>query len=138
MAYPRASTSSACTPAAGRRSVGSPSRAEPAVNPSPSAPRPRGGARRRARAVGLALAWILAAGPAHAVQVTCGNASGLAGQTIDVTVSTSSLTGAGVVALQFALQFNANILTPTAILESGTLTGAAAWNNATFSVQPPS
>jgi len=84
-------------------------------------------------ALGVALA---SATPAWAVLVTCGNGSGLAGQTIEITLSTDNVTGLGIQSLQFDLTYNQNIVTPVGVSEAGTSTGTAGWNNATFSVTP--
>ncbi len=89
------------------------------------------------RAALLVLAVALAgAAPARAVQVTSGNGSGLAGQTVEITISTDSVTGLGIQSLQFDLTYNQNIVTPVGVSETGTSTGAAGWNNATFGVTP--
>ncbi|MEQ1833446.1 MAG: Ig-like domain-containing protein, partial [Candidatus Eisenbacteria bacterium] len=88
------------------------------------------------------LGWSLAAiafvpPPAHAAQVQCGSASGLAGATIDIPITSSTpLTGLGVLALQFELNYNPAIATPIAIVQTGSLTGTAGWSAAEFSVQP--
>lgn len=82
----------------------------------------------------LAAAALLAPVPAAAVQVTTGTGSGLAGQTVDITLSTTSLSGLGVTSIQFDLSYNASIVTATDVLETGTATGAAGWNNPTFNV----
>lgn len=82
-----------------------------------------------------ALAALLAAArPAEAVRVTANNASGMAGQTVDVAITTTSLTGFDVRSLQFALTYNANHVTATDVLEAGHLTGVAGWGDATFGV----
>lgn len=74
--------------------------------------------------------------PAQAVQVSAVSTSGLAGATVDVAINTSTLTGAQVRAFQFEFSFNPSVVTPTAVLETGALTGSAAWGAAEFSVQP--
>lgn len=88
-------------------------------------------------AAGAALTGLaLLAAPAAAVQVTCSSPSGLAGGTVDVAINTTTLTGQGVLAFQFELNYNPAVVTPTAVLEAGALTGAAGWGAAEFSVQP--
>ena len=102
-------------------------------------PHPRSETPRRARRGAwfvLALA-LLAAGaprPADAVQVTTGAGSGLAGQTVDITLSTGNLTGLGIVSLQFDLTYFANRVTAVDVIEAGTSVGAAGWGDATFNV----
>ncbi len=87
-----------------------------------------------AGAFAAALLAALLAGPAHAIAVACGNISGLAGAVVDVPVSTASVTALGVLSFQFEISYNPSVVTPTAVLETGTLPGTAGWNNATFSV----
>lgn len=72
--------------------------------------------------------------PAAAVQVTIGAASGMAGQSVDVNVNTSSLTGLDVRSFQFAVTYNASLLTATDVIEAGTMVEAAGWGQATFQV----
>src|SRR6266487_2191207 len=85
----------------------------------------------------LALAVALSsAAPARAVLVTCGNGSGLAGQTVEITLSTDTVTGLGIQSLQFDLTYNQAIVTAVGVSEAGTSTGAAGWSNATFNVTP--
>jgi hypothetical protein len=86
-------------------------------------------------ALGLAAVLALAA-PAGAVRVTCGNGSGQAGQTVDIAVTTTDLTGWNVRAFQFDLTYNQNLVTVTDVLEAGTLPDAAGWGDATFGVLP--
>ena len=86
-------------------------------------------------AAALALgAALFPAARSGAAVVTAGTGSGLAGATVDITISTTDLTGLGVTSLQFDLTYNASIVTATNVLEIGTMTGAAGWNNPTFSV----
>jgi len=85
--------------------------------------------------IGLA-ATILFAAPAGAVRITAGTGSGLAGQTVDIAISTTSLTGLNVQSFQFDLTYNGSVITATDVLETGTLVGAAGWGDATFNVTP--
>jgi uncharacterized protein YjdB len=79
----------------------------------------------------LALAALAGlAPPAAAVQITAGSGSGLPGTTVDITISTTDLTGLGVYAFQFSMSFTASRLTVVDVLEAGTLT--AGWGDATF------
>jgi len=85
----------------------------------------------------LALAAALAvagAGSAWAVTVTAGNGSGLAGQTVDIAINTTSTSGLNIRSLQFDLSYNAAYVTATDVLEAGDLVGTAGWGNATFNV----
>jgi hypothetical protein len=85
--------------------------------------------------LGVAFAVLaLGAAPAGAVQVTCGSTSGLAGQTVEVAINTASLTGLHVRSFQFVITYPPTVVTPVSVSETGTLAGAAAWNNATFGV----
>lgn len=76
----------------------------------------------------MALA-ALAAGvpPAHAVAVSPGPGSGLAGQTVDIDINTASLTGLNVYSLQFTLNYSNTVVTPTSLITTGSLTAAAGW-----------
>jgi hypothetical protein len=85
--------------------------------------------------LGLAATTLFAA-PAGAVRITAGNGSGLAGQTVDIAISTTTLTGANVQSFQFDLTYNTNLVTATDVLETGTLVSAAGWGDATFNVTP--
>ncbi len=84
---------------------------------------------------GMVLA-ALAAGalPAHAVAVSAGSGSGLAGQTIDIDINTASLTGLGVTSLQFTLSYNNAVVTATNVVTTGSMTAAAGWAAPAFSV----
>ena len=82
----------------------------------------------------VALGGLLAAGPATAVTVTCGTASGLAGQTVTVSLATTDLTGLNVMAYQFRIAYNAGVVTASGVNTAGTLTGAAGWATPTFNV----
>lgn len=91
----------------------------------------------RASVSGSWLALCLVPTSAHAAVVTCGSGSGLAGNTVDIAIaSPTTLTGLGVLALQFELNYNPAVITPVAVIQTGTLTGTAAWSAAEFSVQP--
>jgi len=86
----------------------------------------------------LALAMLAGAAaaprPATAVTVTMGTTSGLAGQTVDLAINTTDLTGLGVVSYQFALNYNASVVTAVNVNTAGTLTGTAGWSTPTFNV----
>ena len=82
----------------------------------------------------VALGGLLAAGPATAVTVTCGTASGLAGQSVTVSLTSTDLTGLNVTAYQFRLAYNSAVVTATGVSTIGTLTGAAGWATPTFNV----
>lgn len=84
-------------------------------------------AARGAAALGLALAWFAWAGPALAVQVSPGSGYAYAGQTVDIAVQTTRLTGLGVLSYQFSLGYPAHLLTATEIVTDGTLTATAGW-----------
>ncbi len=86
-------------------------------------------------AAALALAALAAgAAPARAVLVSAGTGSGLAGQTVDVDVSTTDLTGLGVVSLQFRLAYNNTVVTAVDVITTGTLLEAAGWGAPAFNV----
>ncbi len=82
------------------------------------------------------LAGALAAGPASAVTITCGSGSGLAGQTVSISITSSDLTGLNVTSYQFVLSYDPNQVTATGVDVSGTLTAAAGWSTPTFAVLP--
>jgi hypothetical protein len=82
----------------------------------------------------IALAALLAARPARAVVVTCGNGSGIGGQTVTITLSTDNVTGLNITSLQFEITYNPAIVTAVGVSEAGTSTGTAGWGNATFGV----
>jgi len=85
----------------------------------------------------LLLAALALAAPARAVQV--GIATGIpgtVGDTLDVAVSTSDLTGQEVYSYEMDLTYNANGLTLIDVIESGSLT--ASWGDAAFSTGPGS
>jgi len=82
----------------------------------------------------VALGGLLAAGPATAATLTCGTASGLAGQTVTVSLSTTDLTGLNVMSYQFRIAYNASVVTATGVSTSGTLTGTAGWATPAFNV----
>lgn len=77
---------------------------------------------------------LFTAAPAAAVQVTTGTGSGIAGQTVDITIGTGNLTGLGIQSFQFSLSYNANLVTATDVIEAGTAVGNAGWGDATFGV----
>jgi hypothetical protein len=82
----------------------------------------------------VALGGLLAAGPATAATLTCGTASGLAGQTVTVSLSTTDLTGLGVTSYQFRVAYNAGVVTASGVSTVGTLTGTAGWATPMFNV----
>ncbi len=88
----------------------------------------------RAPAWAAALLVLAFAGPATAATLTCGTASGLAGQTVTVSLTTSDLTALGVTSYQFDLGYNASVVTATGVSTSGTITAAAGWATPSFSV----
>ena len=75
------------------------------------------------------LAAALASSPAAAVSITCGSGSGLAGQTLDIGISTTDLTGLNVRSYQFALTYDPNQVTAQNAITAGTITGAAGWTS---------
>jgi hypothetical protein len=85
-------------------------------------------------AFGFAIAMLVAAAPAHAVRVSTGTGSGLAGQTVDIDVNTTSVTGLGVQSLQFSLNYNNNVVTAVDVITPGSLTAAASWAAPQFHV----
>jgi hypothetical protein len=88
---------------------------------------------RLARAAGLAVAiGLIGAAPAGAVQVTCGSGSGLAGETVEITLSTGDLTGLGIHSFQFDLAYNSSVATAVGTSVAGTTAGSAGWGNATI------
>src|SRR5262249_25198720 len=80
------------------------------------------------------VAVVAAASPARAVRTTLGTATGYAGQTVLVNLTTTSLTGLNVRSFQFDITYNANVATATAVVESSTIVSSAGWGDATFSV----
>ena len=89
---------------------------------------------RRILGTAAVAAALLLASPAAAVQVGIGAASGMAGQTVDVNITTSNLTGLNVRSFQFEVTYNANLITATDVIEAGTLVGSAGWGDAIFNV----
>lgn len=77
---------------------------------------------------------VAAATPAAAVRITAGTGVGLAGQPVDIDIMASDLTGLGVLSYQFALSYNASLVTAVDVLEAGSLPQAASWGEATFNV----
>jgi len=86
-------------------------------------------------AIAVAAACVLPAA-AGAVVATCGNGSGIAGQVVEITVSTDNLTGLGVRSFQFQISYNASVVTAVGVSETGTSPGTAGWNHATIGVDP--
>lgn len=82
----------------------------------------------------LVLALTFFAPRAEAVQVTTGAGSGVAGQTVDITLSTGNLTGLNIYSLQFDLTYNAGLISATDVIEASTAVGNAGWGDATFNV----
>jgi hypothetical protein len=74
------------------------------------------------------------AGPVSALQLSAGSGSGAAGQTVDIAITSGSTTGLGVLSFTFDVTYNANLVTATDVLESGTLVGTAGWGDAVFNV----
>ncbi|MFN8587567.1 MAG: Ig-like domain-containing protein [Candidatus Eisenbacteria bacterium] len=91
----------------------------------------------RALTLGVMLALAASAagaGTARAVALSMASASGQAGQTVDVDVNTASMTGLGVLSAQFTVTYNANFLTATDVITTGTLAAAAGWAAPAFNV----
>lgn len=88
----------------------------------------------RAPAILVALTALLVAGPSAAVTLTCGNANGLAGQTVTVAVSVGDLTGLGVKAYEFRIGYNASVVTAVGVSAGGSLPAAAGWGAPVASV----
>lgn len=82
----------------------------------------------------VAIGGVLAATPAAAVTVTCGNGSGIAGQTVSIGLTSTDLTGLDVRAYQFSITYNPAVVTAVSVTTAGTLTGAAGWATPTFGV----
>ena len=84
---------------------------------------------------GMVLA-ALAAGalPAHAVAVSTGTGSGMAGQTVDIDINTASLNGLNVTSLQFALNYNNTVVTAVDVITPGSMTATAGWSAPAFYV----
>ncbi|HVP40107.1 MAG TPA: cohesin domain-containing protein [Candidatus Saccharimonadales bacterium] len=82
-----------------------------------------------ARGLAVLLGVAAAARPAAAVRTTAGTGSGLAGQVVDVPVNTTDLTGLGVLSYQFAVTYDANLLSVDSVVTTGTL--SAPWGPAT-------
>ncbi len=80
------------------------------------------------------LAMLLVASSADAVQVSPSAGNGLAGQTVDISINTSSLTGLGVRSLQLDLAYNPSVITVTDVVEAGNLVGVAGWGDAEFHI----
>lgn len=78
----------------------------------------------------------LAASPAGAVTVSAGSGSGIAGETIDIAISTTDLSGQGVLSYELAVLYDPNLVTAVDALETGTLPASAGWGGATFHVTP--
>ncbi len=86
------------------------------------------------RSAGLLVAALSLATAAHAVRLTAGSGAGIAGQTVDIPITTTSITGAGVVSYQLEIQYNPLHVHATDVLEAGTLSGIAGWGDAVFHV----
>ena len=80
------------------------------------------------------LAVILTASGAGAVQVSVSPGNGLAGQTVDININTSSLTGLNVRSLQFDLTYNPSVISVTDVVEATNLVGVAGWGDAAFHI----
>src|SRR5262245_60744061 len=81
-------------------------------------------------AFGLAAAFCAA--PAAAVSVAVGSGSGIAGQNVDIAITTGSVSN--VYSWQFDIQYNLNLVTAISIIQTGTLTGTAGWDPAQMNV----
>ena len=82
--------------------------------------------------LGLAAALVVAAAPARAVVITVGSGSGIAGQNVDIPISTAAVSG--IQSWQFDIQYNANFVTAIDVIEASTLTGTAGWGNSQMNV----
>lgn len=82
----------------------------------------------------LALAALGTATPARAVRVTASSGSGLAGQTVDIPITVTNVTGLGIRSVALDLTYSGNLVTATDVLEAGTLAGTAGWSNSAFEV----
>jgi hypothetical protein len=80
------------------------------------------------------LGVMLGAGFARAATLTCGSASAIAGQNVTVSLTSSDLTGLGVVAYQFDINYSPSVVTATGVQTTGTMTATAGWATPTFSV----
>ncbi|MFI5372230.1 MAG: cohesin domain-containing protein, partial [Candidatus Eisenbacteria bacterium] len=74
------------------------------------------------------------AGAATAATLTCGTASAIAGQDVTVSLTSSDLTGLGVLSYQFDVGYAPTVVTATGVQTSGTMTAAAGWATPQFSV----
>jgi trimeric autotransporter adhesin len=81
-----------------------------------------------------ALGVLLGAGAARAATLTCGTASAIAGQDVTVSLTSSDLTGLGVLSYQFDINYSPTIVTATGVQTSGTMTATAGWATPQFSV----
>ena len=81
-----------------------------------------------------ALGVLLGAGTARAATLTCGTASAIAGQDVTVNLTSSDLTGLGVVSYQFDVTYNSTVVTATGVQTTGTMTATAGWATPQFSV----
>jgi len=73
------------------------------------------------------LGGLLLAAQAGAVTVTAAGASGLAGQTVNVAINTTTLNSLNVDSYQFGLSYNSSAVTPTGLVTVGTLSAASGW-----------
>ena len=81
--------------------------------------------------LGLAAA-CLGAAPARAVAIAVGSGAGVAGQNVDIAITTGSVSN--IYSWQFDIQYNASVITATDVIEAGTLTGNAGWGNSQMNV----
>jgi hypothetical protein len=82
----------------------------------------------------LMLGGLTAAGPLAAATVTCGTASGLAGQSVTVALTASDLTGLNIRSYEFDILYNSGVVTATGVTTASTLTGSAGWGTPTIAV----
>lgn len=88
------------------------------------------------RRASLALClWLLAAAalPSQAVQLDLADGVGVVGDTVDVAITTTDLTGLGVYSYELTVTWSATHATAIAALEAGTVTGP--WGPVTFNPQ---
>lgn len=82
----------------------------------------------------IGLLWGLSPLPARAVQLDIGDGVGTVGDTVDVAITTSDLTGLGVYAYEMTVTWTSNRGTVIAVPEAGTIT--APWGLVTSNIQP--
>jgi hypothetical protein len=85
-------------------------------------------------AAAAASAILVCVPPARAVQVSAGYATATAGQTVDVAMTTSKLSGLGVLSYQFTLNYNSSLISAVGVINSGTLTEGAGWSGPSVNI----